>query len=214
MENPNTNKSVIDQATAVADNEAVTKTVNEAANEAVNPAQTTAQKTVQTVAEEANKTADTATEQLADKSTDKSTGKATDAAAAQTERENRWNERKDRDGHHGGSCGNRNDCGAGCHPRRCRAGKWLAMIGLMLATGILGGIIGGKIAGHGGYHGHGQFDRGGMMQRDGMRGGMHGGQMGQGMGMGQGQAGAPMVQPNAVAPADQTPPTNPPAPTR
>ena len=206
MENPNTNKSVIDQATAVANNETVTETVNEATNQA----QTTAQKAVQTVADEAGKTADTVT--------DKSTGKATDAAATQTERENRRNERRDRDGHHGGGCGNRKDCGAGCHPRRCRAGKWLAMIGLMLASGIIGGMIGGKIGSHG--H-HDRFDRmphGGMMQRDGMRGGPMGQGMGPGAGMGMGQGqGQGMAQPdpagqrNPLAPAAQNPQANQPA---
>ena len=194
MENPNTNKSVIDQANAVANNETVTDVVNEA----------------QTVADEAGKTADTAT----DTATDKSTGKATDAAATQTERENRRNERRDRDGHRGGGCGNRNDCGAGCHPRRCRAGKWLAMIGLMLASGIIGGMIGGKIGSHG--H-HDRFDRmphGGMMQRDGMRGGPMGQGMGPGMGQGQGQGLAqpdPAGQPNPPAPVAQNPQANQPA---
>ena len=191
MENPNTNKSVIDQANAVANNETVTDVVNEA----------------QTVADEAGKTADTVT--------DKSTGKAADVAATQTERENRRNERRDRDGHHGGGCGNRKDCGAG-HPRRCRAGKWLAMIGLMLASGIIGGMIGGKIGSHG--H-HDRFDRmphGGMMQRDGMRGGPMGQGMGPGMGMGQGQGQGmaqpdPAGQPNPPAPAAQNPQANQPA---
>ncbi len=211
MQNPNTKQSAIDEVTDAVKNETVDEVVTETANEA--------QKAAQNVAEEAGKTTEKATAPTMDKATGQATEKTADAATT-TERDNRSDERKDRDGYHGGR-GNRNDCGDGCHPRRCRWGKWLAMAGLMLASGIIGGMIGGKI---GGYGHHDRFDRfermphGGMMQRDGMRGG---GPMGQGMGQGQGFQGQgqgqgmmqadPAVQPNPPAPAAQNPQATPPA---
>lgn len=92
----------------------------------------------------------------------------------------------------GGGCGGR-DGGS----RRCRCGKWLAILGITLASGLIGGFIGGKIGSHGGD----RFDRmphGGMMQRDG--GGMRGGMQGP---MGPGMQGGPMGQPGMNAPAPQ-----------
>lgn len=176
------------------DNQNTNPATNDTSIDAVKTEAEKATQSTQTVADEAVKTA---------------TNKSTASVGVSEERS--AHSSQSRDGH----------CGAGgCGTRRCRVSKWLAIFGLMLASGIIGGMIGGRIGSHGG---HDRFDRmphrgGMMMQQDGMRGGMQGGPMGQGMGQGMqggsmGQPGAGQ-QPNPPAPADQGGQVTPPAPTQ